>query len=149
MPSQPKTTEQLRVIFGLGNGRGLDKDALTQILIDRTGGKVERLSLMSFDQANEMIKHLGGDPIGSASGVPTRTKNYHRQKAGVVQLVTVQQLSKIGQLAKQRNMSTEGLESLCMKVIKKKRPTTTKEANKVTEALKAMIARGTTPRRAA
>lgn len=138
MSSQPlKTTEQLRAIFGLGKKLGMEKEDLEQLAADQTGGQVERLSQLSFDQANAMISHLGGDPIG-ATRLPKRTANYHRQKAGVRQIETKKHLDLIDELARLRNMSPEGLEKLCMRMIKKPRPTTTKEGNAIVEALKAM-----------
>lgn len=139
--SQPKTTDQLRAIFGLGKNLGFDKEGLEDLAAEMTDGKVERLSLLSFDQANAMIKHLGGDPFPASGGVPVRTANHRRQKAGVRQIETGKHLKLIKDLAKGRNMSDEGLQKLCLRMIKKPRPTTTKEGNSIVEALKAMNAR--------
>ena len=141
MKSQPKTTDQLRAIFGLGKGLGFGKEDLEQMACELTDGRVERLSLLSFDQANAMIQRLGGDPFPVSGPVPVRTANHRRQKAGVKQIETVKHLNLIDELARLRNMSPEGLERLCMRMIKKPRPTTTAEGNKIVEALKAMNAR--------
>lgn len=141
MSSQPKTTDQLRAIFGLGRARGCEKEDLEQMAFELTNGQVERLSALSFDQANAMISHLGGDPFPVSGSTPIRTANYRRQKAGVKQIETVKHLDLIDELARLRNMSAEGRERLCLRMIKKPRPTTTSEGNKIVEALKAMNAR--------
>lgn len=138
MKSQPKTTEQLRAIFGLGKGLGFAKEDLEQMAAELTDGRVERLSLLSFEQANAMISHLGGDPFPVSGPVPVRTANYRRQKAGVKQIETAKQLNLIDELARLRNMTPEGLERLCLRMIRKPRPATTAEGNKIVEALKAM-----------
>ena len=149
MPSQPKTTDQLRAIFGLGKKLGMEKEDLEQLAHDQTGGQVERLSALSFDQANAMIRHLGGDPFPAPGVTPIRTANHRRQKAGVKQIETRKHLDMIDELAKLRNMTPEGLEKLCRRMIKKPRPATTQEGNKIVEALKAMNKRDGIGRRAA
>ncbi len=142
MPNNnPKTTDQLRAIFGLGKGLGMEKSDLEELAAAKTGGKVERLSLLSFDQANEMIKHLGGDPFPGAGHVAARTANYRKQKAGVKTVESTKHLRLINDLAAKRNMSAAGLASLCMRIIKKPAPLTTAQGNKIVEALKAMNAR--------
>ena len=137
--SNPKTTEQLRAIFGLGKKLGCDKSDLEELAADVSGGRVERLSLLSWEEANAMIVRLGGEPFTS-SGLPVarRTENYRNQKAGIKRIETGRHLDLIDELARLRNMSPEGLEKLCRRMIKKPRPTTTQEGNKIVEALKAM-----------
>lgn len=137
-PTFPKTTDQLRAIFGLGKKLGMDKADLEELALDKTGGKVERLSLLSYDQANLMIVHLGGEPFPAPSHVTIRTANHHRQKLGIKQVETGKHLRLIQDLAAKRNMSTAGLASLCMRIIKKPAPVTTAQGNKIVEALKAM-----------
>jgi hypothetical protein len=133
-----KTTEQLRAIFGLGRTKGLEKEDLEEMAAEVSNGRVERLSLLSFDEANAMIVRLGGDSFTSAKPVARRTENYRRQKAGIKRVESAKHLSMIDQLARLRNMSPEGLERLCQRMIKKPRPATTAEGNKIIEALKAM-----------
>ncbi len=146
----PKTTDQLRAIFGLGRERGHDKESLMEM-----AGK--RLSELSFDEANGLIVQLGGEAFGSppagggvaglagrggGSGhVAKRTENYRKQKANVKTLVTAKQLRLMKDLADKRNMSQIGLASLCMRIIKRSAPQTTAQCNKVIEALKSMNAR--------
>lgn len=137
----PKTTDQLRAIFGLGKNVGMDKEDLEGLAETMTSGQVERLSMLSFDQANEMIKHLGGDPFPANGTIPIRTQNYRKQKAGVKTIETEKQLKLIKDLAAKRNMSETALASLCTRIIKRPTPVTTAEGNKIVEALKSMIAR--------
>lgn len=139
---QPKTTEQLRAIFGLGKNVGFDKEGLEALAFTMTEGQIERLSALSFDQANAMIRHLGGDPF-PANGVqvPRRTLNHQKQKAGVVTMASPGHLKKMDDLAAKRGMGAEQLQRLCMRTIKSKRPTTAIGCSKVIEALKAMASR--------
>lgn len=148
----PKTTDQLRAIFGLGKQVNMAKEDLEELAADVTGGRVERLSLLSFDEANAIIVRLGGDAFPGAGHVNARTANHRRQKLGVKQVETNKHLRLIRDLAAKRNMSDAGLASLCMRIIKKPAPVTTAQGNKIVEALKAMNRRDTataTLRRAA
>lgn len=157
MSAQPKTTEQLRAIFGLGKKLGFDKERLEELASVQTAGQVERLSLLSFDQANAMIVHLGGDAFPQSalsdplSAVPRRTVNHHKQKAGIVTMASPKALALMDRLAAERNMTPEGLERMCLRMLKKKRPTTAKGCSAVIEAIKKMNARDKKPttRRAA
>lgn len=139
----PKTTEQLRAIFGLGKNLGCEKSDLEELAADITGGRVERLSLLSFDEANAMISRLGGEPFNpsSSSPVPRRTANYRKQRDGIVTMATPKALALMDDLAAKRNMSPEGLERMCMRMFKSKRPRTATACNAVIEALKSMNAR--------
>lgn len=139
MSFKPKTTDQLRAIFGLGRKVHMAKEDLEELACDVTNGRVERLSLLSFDEANAIISRLGGDPFPLTGSTPTRTANYRKQKAGVETIETQKQIKLIRDLAAKRNMSDEGLDRLCMRVIKETMPpSTTKKGNKIVEALKAM-----------
>lgn len=135
---KPKTTDQLRAIFGLGKKLNCEKADLEEMAADITSGRVERLSLLSFDEANAMIIRLGGEAFPVSANVPVRTANYRKQKAGIKTIETPRHLNLIDELARLRNMSPEGLERLCLRMIKKPRPVTTSEGNKIVEALKAM-----------
>lgn len=147
--SAPKTNEQLRAIFGLGKDRGFAKEDLEELAADQTGGQVKRLSLLSFDQANAMIKHLGGDPF-PANGVqvPRRTENHRKQKAGVITMASPAHLAKMDDLAAKRGMKPEQLQRLCLRMLKTKRPTTAIGCNKVIEAIKSMNQRDSARRAA-
>lgn len=153
MPNNnPKTVDQLRAIFGLGKNLGMDKEALEELAAEKTCGQVTRLSLLTFDQANAMIEHLGGEAFPGTGHVAARTANYRKQKAGIKTVETNRHLRLIADLAAKRNMSEAGLAKLCMRVIKRPSPATTAQGNKIVEALKAMNRRDTgtaTVRRAA
>jgi hypothetical protein len=140
MNIQPKTNSQIGRIFGLAKQRGIDFDKETQadFAADVSNNRVDRLSLLSFDEANTLIKNLGGDPLGRK---PRRTENYHKQAAGVVTMATPQHLAKMDELAAKRGISTEGLERMCTRMKFGKRPRTAQACNAVIEALKSMIQR--------
>lgn len=139
---QPKTKEQMSRIFGLAKKLGLefeDDEVRRGYAIGVSDGRVEQLSQLSFDEANELIKNLGGDTF--ASGTPRRTVNYHRQQAGVQQIAQKGHLSLMHELADGRGISEDGLKAMCRRMLKKDAPRTTAETNKIIEALKAMNAR--------
>jgi len=140
MPN-PKTTDQLRAIFGLGKNLGMDADDLRALAGEQTNGQVVSLKALSFDQANAMIEHLGGEAFPGTGHVAARTVRHHRQKANVKTMVTQRQIRMIDDLAAKRNMSEAGKASLCMRIIKKPKPSTSAQASKVIEALKNMNAR--------
>lgn len=151
---QPKTKEQMGRIFGLARKLDLEfdsDDVRRGYAIGVSGGRVDKLSLLSFDEANELIRNLGGDPF--SHGTPRRTVNYHRQQAGVQQIAQGSQLELMRSLASGRGITDEGLANLCRRMLKgKASPRTTAETNKIIEALKAMNARDAAyakPRRAA
>lgn len=132
--SQPKTTEQLRAIFGLGKKLNCAKEDLEEM-----AGM--RLSLLSFDQANAMIVRLGGDAFPTPAGpAPRRTQNYRKQKQGIKTIVTAQQLDKLDRLWFRFDHRTPaGLEAISRRVNKgAARPRTTEECNRVIEAVKSM-----------
>ncbi|MEZ5421827.1 MAG: hypothetical protein R2682_01875 [Pyrinomonadaceae bacterium] len=137
----PKTTEQLRAIFGLGRPLGMAKEDLEELAFDLTGGRTARLSLLTFPEANGMIVRLGGDPFPAPGHVAKRTEAWRNQKAGVKRIESNRQLRLIADLAAKRGMSEAALAGLCKRIIKRSSPATTAQGNKIVEALKAMIAR--------
>lgn len=144
-PTHPKTHAQIRRLFGLAKGpaeqAGWDpKEFLEDLASQVSGGAVERLSLLSFGQANQMIRELGGDPIPhqTPGGGPSRTERHRRQKAGVVRIASPGQLRVLSDLAAGRGITDQGLKNLCNKMIKKPAPRTSAEASKIIEAIKAM-----------
>lgn len=96
-----------------------------------------RISDLSFDDANRVIKALGGEPF-TAYGKSRRTINYRKQAAGVKSIETDAQLKLIRNLAAERNMTDSGLEKLATRMHLPWPPNTTEQGNKITEALKAM-----------
>jgi hypothetical protein len=136
---QPKTNKQLRAIFGLAKNVNCGKEDLEELASDVSNGRVDRLSMLSFGEANAMIHRLGGNAF--AGSTPRRTVNYHRQQAGVQQIAQASHLQLMRDLAAKRGISDEGLERLCRRMLKHPAPRTTDETNKIVEALKAMIAR--------
>jgi hypothetical protein len=128
---------QLRAIFGLAKKRNLDSHELR----DLAEAEFHKRSIgsLTFDQANKLIKLLGGTPLLPPQSTPLRTQQYHRRQAGVVQIVNGSQLDLIASLARRRGWTEESLAKFCKRLLKgKSKPITTVDANKVIEALKAM-----------
>lgn len=137
--TQPKQNFQIRRIFGLAKPLGCGEEDLRELAAEVSGGRVERLSLVNFDEANAIIVRLGGEAFPPFGRTPRRTVNYHRQQAGVHQIAQAGHLQLMDQLAAARGIGTEGLERLCRRMLKgNSRPRTTAETNKIVEALKAM-----------
>lgn len=137
----PKTNSQLRAIFGLGRPLGMAKEDLEELAFEITGERTERLSQLTFDEANAMIVRLGGEAFAPEGHVAVRTRNWRNQKAGVKRVESDRHRRLIADLAQKRGMSDIGLANLCMRIIKRREPVTTAQGNKVVEALKAMLAR--------
>lgn len=137
----PKTTEQLRAIFGLGRSLGMAKEDLEELAFDLTGGRTARLSQITFDEANAIVVRLNGDPFPAPGHVARRTMAYRDQKAGIKRIESARHLRLISDLAAKRGMSEAALAGLCKRIIKRTHPVTTAQGNKVIEALKAMLAR--------
>ncbi len=138
-----KTHAQLKRIFGLGHKMRCSKEDLEELAYDVTKGRTSRLSKLTFDEANGVIERLGGE--GLPVSPSRRTVQYRRQKAGVTQIMTPRQQRYLKDLADKRRISEEGLERLCRRILGKRAPRTTKDANKVIEALKSMIKRDAMP----
>lgn len=127
----PKTNAQVRRIFGLARERGLDEQELRALVEEVTGQA--HISRLNFTKADAVIVRLGGEPMAAR-----RTIQYRRAKAGVSQVVRPAQLQLIASLASQRHWSAETLQHFCRRQCGHFPLRTTKDANKVVEALKAM-----------
>lgn len=130
--SNPKSTDQVKAIFGSAKQCGLDGEALRDVVEDVTK-RTRSIAALTHAEAEKVIARLKG-----RSFVPRRTLQWRRKKAGVKQVVQDAQLTLIAQLASQRNWTAESLTKFCRKMIKRDRPLTTDEANKIVEALRAM-----------
>ena len=142
MKFQPKKQFQIKRMFGLAapiaSAAEQDtKEYLEDLLGAQTRGRIDRLSAMSYDDANNMIVALGGTafPFMSRS---KRTENYRKQVAGVKTIETDAHLKLIEELAGMRGWTAESLVKFCRRNIKKDSPTTTEDGNKIVEGLKAM-----------
>lgn len=141
MPN-PKTNAQLGRIFGLAKTLNASKEDLTEMV-----GK--GLSQLTFDEANALIERLGGEPLPVPTALPQnsnggarslRSQQKDRQKAGVKQIVTKAQITRMTMLwfFPKAGRTEAGLTALIQRVIKRDRPATTEDANKVIEAIKQM-----------
>lgn len=104
-------------------------------IFDLTNGKSESSSDLSFEQKNHIISKLGGTPFES------KQKRRTQYFTNVKKMITADQKAKIEDLCIVRGMSSDGLKSLCTRMLKKAYPTTVQEGQKVIEAIKAMIER--------
>lgn len=129
---RPRSTSQLRAIFGEARRCGLDDEALREVVADVTHGSTS-ISKLTFTQAESVLQRLKGKAF-----VPLRTLQYRRQQAGVKQVVQEGQLKLIADLASQRHWSADALINFCKRQCGHHPLRTTEDANKVIEALKSM-----------
>lgn len=129
-----KSYDQVKAIFGAAKECGIDPGEPLRDVVEDVTRRTRSIKALTHAEAEKVIKRLKGD-----SFVPTRTLQWRRQKAGIKQLVQDSQLTLIARLASQRDGWTgESMTKFCRKMIKRDRPITTDEANKIIEALKAM-----------
>lgn len=133
--AEPKSAGQVRAIFGLARRAGHSDEDRHAVIASITDGRTDSVKDLTFDEANSVIEHYGGNAFKPA---PRRTVLYRRQKGGVKQLVSQSQLELLASLASQRNWSAEALTKFCERQCGHYPLRTTEDANKVIEALKAM-----------
>lgn len=137
---KPRTLAQNRVIHSLLGSKAIDAELKAEMVTRITKGRTSHTSEMYFHEANTLITELGGTALDAS----LRTQQHHRQKAGVVQLITIEQYDLLRDLAGKRwGVGTwfQPLQALCRRMLRKDAPRTTVEANKIIEAIKAMNAR--------
>lgn len=133
------TGKQRAAIFGLAKARGLNHETLHS-LVEAEVGKTS-IKELTFAEANKIIVAMGGKAFQRGGEKPRRTRQHHHKQAGVSQIVTEDQLALINSLAQKRNWTATSLDNFCRRMLKRPRPTTTIEANKIIEALKTMNSR--------
>lgn len=143
--TQPKKHFQIQRMFGLAKDKaaaaGMDtKEYLEQLADQVTLGETSSLKPLTFEQANDMITVLGGDPF-RAYGNSKRNENYKKQQAGIKTIETDAHLKLIDEYAAKLGWDADRLRGFCNRQIKKDVPTTTAEGNSVLEGLKAMANR--------
>jgi hypothetical protein len=131
---QPKSTEQVRAIFGLARQNGLDEELLRDA-VESVTKRTRSIAALSHSEAERVIAHLKGE---SFTPTPRRTVQHRRKKSGVNQVVQPGQLELIASLASQRHWKAETLENFCRRQCGHFPLRTTSDANKVIEALKSM-----------
>ena len=143
MPKLLKTSAQNRAIFGLGAKRNWGHEDLRELAFDVTGGRTDSLKALTFDEANGMIRRLGGRAFDQPNQFGSkRTENWRRQKAGIKTIATAKHIDLMTSLARKRGMSEDGLGDLSARVNQgSRKPRTSKEVNRVVEAIKAMNTR--------
>lgn len=136
-PAGNKTKAQVRSIFGRAKERGLNDEQLHSLVSAETG--LDSIRALNKEQADKVIVALGG--VALTSRKSRRTAQHHRQKAGVKQIVTQEQLNLMTFLADQLGWTIGSTEKFCKRQIRREKPTTTEEANKVIEGMKAILKR--------
>lgn len=131
-----KTKAQVREIFGRAKQRGLDNEGLHNLVSAETGQSSIRA--LNKTDADKIIVALGGIPHQRKR---SRTAQHRRRQAGIKQIVTQEQLKLISFLTDQLDWKQESLQKFCNRQIKKVAPTTTEEANKIIEGMKAILRR--------
>lgn len=143
--SKPKnkirTLAQNKLMHGYAAKCGLSHDDLRDYASEISNGRTDHTSELYTHEAAEIIDRL--QKIAEPKKTPLRTIQYRRRNAGVEQIVTADQLNLLNNLwfAKE-GRTANGLEMLCNRIIKREKPRTTKECNKVIEAVKSMNSRG-------
>jgi len=128
----PKSANQVRAIFAEARRVGLDQEPLRD-LVESATRRTRSIRELTHAEAEAVIKRLKGKDF-----VPIRTLQYRRQRQGVEQIVQSAQLRLIADLASQRGWDATTLGAFCKRQCGSMRPRTTKQANQVIEALKAM-----------
>lgn len=146
MPKLMKTPAQNKAIFGLAAKVGCSHDDLRELAFDVTKERTDSLKQLTFDEANAMIRRLGGRAFNAPSQFNSkRTEQHYKQKAGIETIATATHVDLMKMLARKRGMSEEGLGDLSARVNKGlKKPRTSKEVSRVIEAIKAMNERDKT-----
>lgn len=119
---------------------GLTHDDLRDYAADVSDGRTDHTSELYVGEMNEIIHRL--QSLASPKETPLRTVQYRRQQAGVVSIDTARQEKMLNDLwfaFPHRN--GDGLTSICLRTIKTEKPRTTKEFNKIIEAVKSMNSR--------
>lgn len=129
-----KSHAQVKAIFGRAKERDLTDDELRSVVEEVTGQR--SISALNRQQADKVIVRLGGTAHHAR-----RTVQHRRQRAGVNQIVSPAHLELLRTLARSRNWCDRTIDEFCIRQCGHARPRTTKDANKVIEALKAMNAR--------
>lgn len=125
---------QHAAMWSLVKNNMTDED-FREMIFDMTNGKSESSSALSFDQKNEVISKLGGTPFTKS----LRDINRQRAKTGVENIDTRLQEKLLNDLWFAFPYRTPGgLEKICLSTIKRAKPLTTKDFNKVIEAVKDM-----------
>lgn len=137
----PRSLDQNKRIHGLAGQNGIDRETLHDHAFEISRERTSKTSELSFDEANALIKRLGGEPLPASAAPSVRSQQRARQKAGVKQIESARQEKLIRDLARGRGMTTKGLEQLAGRMHVAWPPLTTEQGNKLVEALKAMNAR--------
>lgn len=141
MPKKKRTNLQNKIIHQLVGKWDFTRDDKAEMVFDITNGRTASTKEMYFDEANEMIHRLQGQPVTESR----RTVNHRNQKAGVESIATATHRDFMNQLVRGRNITKEGLEKLSARVNSGvKNPRTSKEVNRIIEAIKQMNRRDKT-----
>lgn len=137
-----RTKFQNSKLHGIAGKLGLTKDDLHEHAYALTDGRTEHTSDLTIKECDQLINYLENLLPAAKTAQPSRrTIQHHRQKAAVKTLATPTHIDFLNNLARQRGMTKEGLQRLCLRMIKLEKPRTSNDCNKIIEAIKAMNAR--------
>lgn len=141
VPAPPKgnhTSGQTKAMFGLAKKRGLSDEELYDHVEAVSGGR--SISALDRNQADAVITRLGGTAFTTrtAYGKSQRRTQQIKKAANIQSIASKAQLDKMERLASGRGIGEDGLARMCQRTIRRDYPVTTKEANRMIEALKKM-----------
>lgn len=134
------TKLQKSIIHALKNKAKIKDEYYRTLIFNLSNGRTDTSKELTTVEANKLIKELGGTPPQSGNGCSRRTQQRRNQKAGVVGLITPAQTTALNALAEARWGVNYGqpLQSLCQRMYRRKSPHTSKQAQSLIEAIKAM-----------
>ncbi len=140
---ETRTKIQNAKMHGIAAKLGIPHEDLGDFAFEYSEGRTDHTSELYVAEMDKLIRHLEyllAQKTGETT--PRRTVNYRRAKTGVVSIETPRQIKKLNDLWFAYAFRTaEGLEKLCLNTIKTDAPKTTKEFQKMIEAVKSMNAR--------
>ena len=134
-----RTKLQNAIIHQRRNVTKITDENYRVLVFNLTNGRTETSAEMTTQEADELIKALGGVPPVRSR----RTQQRRNKAAGVIGLITPAQTATLNALAEARwgTDYTKPLAALCQRMHRRNAPHTSKQAQSLIEAIKAMQAR--------
>ncbi len=144
-----RSKRQNNAIWALKVKARLSEDDFRALVFEARQSVDESTKNLTFHQANNLIKRLGGTPIPEAKiyvvkgrAKSKRTEQYHHQQFGINRIHTEPHLQKWVAAGKAVGFDETALQNFTRNMIRERIPSTTKKTNIVIEALKKMHGRG-------
>ena len=143
MPEEIRTKIQNAKMHGIAAKLGIPHEDLGDFAFEYSDGRTEHTSelyVAEMDKLIQRLEYLLAQKTGETT--PLRTVNYRRAKTNVVSIDTPRQDKFLRALwFHYPHRTADGLQKLCLNTIKTAAPKTTKEFQKMIEAVKSMNAR--------